>query len=242
MVNKKKPKKRTTSKKPKSPTFEDCIDVIDLEIKKRRSKWGLTALAWMDYDDVSQIIRIHIHKKWHLYDPSKNLLPWIRTIISNQLKNLIRNNYGNFMKPCARCAAAEGESGCTIYKTQCNDCPLFRNWERNKKSAYETKMPVPLENHFQEVYSISNSSSLNIEKTAGKIHLKMKENLKRNEWLIYKYLYIDNLSELETAKKMGYKTSEKNRSPGYKQIKNIKKKIIIKVKKVLENDEIDYIY
>ena len=88
MVDKKKPKKQTTSKKTKRPKFEDCIDVIDVEIAKRRSKWGLTALAWMDYDDVSQIIRIHIYKKWHLYDPSKNLLPWIRTIISNQLKNL----------------------------------------------------------------------------------------------------------------------------------------------------------
>ena len=36
------------------------------------------------------------------------------------------------------------------------------------------------------------------------------------------------LSEEETAKKIGYRTSEKNRSPGYKQIKNIKKAIISK--------------
>ena len=36
-----------------------------------------------------------------------------------------------------------------------------------------------------------------------------------------------------------YKTSEKNRVPGYKQIKNIKKSIIEKVKKVLDKGEID---
>ena len=32
----------------------------------------------------------------------------------------------------------------------------------------------------------------------------------------------------EVAKLMGYRTTEKNRTPGYKQIKNIKKSIINK--------------
>ena len=44
--------------------FEDFIEVIDREILKRKPKWNLKSLAWIDYDDVSQIIRIHIHKKW----------------------------------------------------------------------------------------------------------------------------------------------------------------------------------
>ena len=57
--------------------------------------------------------------------------------------------------------------------------------------------------------------------------------------MVYNYLYIENLDEEEVAKKMGYKTSEKNRQPGYKQIKNIKKNIVIKVKNLLNNDEID---
>ena len=47
------------------------------------------------------------------------------------------------------------------------------------------------------------------------------------------------MDELAVAKKMGYRTSEKNRSPGYKQIKNVKKKIIIKVKEILFGDELD---
>ena len=51
--------------------------------------------------------------------------------------------------------------------------------------------------------------------------------------------YIDHLSEEQAAKKMGYKTTEKNRSPGYKQIKNLKKSIITKVKKIIANDEVD---
>ena len=35
--------------------FEDCVDQINTEIAKRSNKWNLTALAWMDLDDVSQI-------------------------------------------------------------------------------------------------------------------------------------------------------------------------------------------
>ena len=46
----------------KKPRFEDFIEPIDKEIRKRKSKWNLTALSWMDFDDVSQILRIHIFK------------------------------------------------------------------------------------------------------------------------------------------------------------------------------------
>ena len=101
--------------KKKKPKFEDFIDQIDAEIRKRKSKWSLTALSWMDFDDVSQILRIHIFKKWHLYDTKKPLNPWINRIISNQIKNLIRNNYGNYCRPCLKCAAAEAGNLCYIY-------------------------------------------------------------------------------------------------------------------------------
>ena len=50
---------------------------------------------------------------------------------------------------------------------------------------------------------------------------------------------INNSSPNELAKIMGYRTTEKNRSPGYKQIKNIKKSIIKKVKKLLDKGDID---
>ncbi len=75
------------SSKPKRPRFEDCISVIDTEIIKRRSKWNLTILAWMDFEDVSQILRIHIYKKWEMYDPSKPLGHWINRIIPTKSKS-----------------------------------------------------------------------------------------------------------------------------------------------------------
>ena len=98
--NSEKSKKTQKPKKTEKPSFEDSIDVINVEINKRKGKWNLTVLAWMDFQDVSQILRIHIFKKWDLYDPEKPLAPWINRIISNQIKNLIRNNYGNYARPC----------------------------------------------------------------------------------------------------------------------------------------------
>lgn len=221
-------------------TFEDSINQINVEINKRRNKWNLTVLAWMDFDDVSQILRIHIHKKWDKYDQTKALSPWLNRIISNQIKNLLRNIYGNHCRPCLRCAAAEGEDGCRLYSKQCNDCPFYAHWEKSKKSAHDIKLPVSLEVHSQEVFNMSNDI-IDIEKTAANVHSKMEKILKPFEFKVYKCLYIDHLGEEETAKIMGYRTSEKGRTAGYKQLKNIKKSIITKVKKCLADGEIDIV-
>jgi len=223
------------------PTFEESIAFIDKEIIKRRGKWNLTSLHWMDYDDVSQIIRIHINDKWHLYDASKPLGPWVNRIISNQIKNLIRNNYGNFSRPCLKCEASRPNNGCDIYETQCAECPLYAKWEKTKKSAYEIKIPLALDDHIHEVKPITFEENINLQKFAENLHEEMRRKLKSNEWIVYKGLFVDNKSEEEVAKSMGFKSNEKNRAPGYKQIKNIRKKIIEKVKKCLEKDEVDYI-
>jgi len=222
----------------KQREFEDCIKDIDAEITKRRGKWSLSAISWMDYEDVSQILRIHIYKKWHLYDQKKPLAPWLNRIISNQIKNLIRNNYGNYARPCLKCAASEGGDLCTIYGKQDSTCPLFSNWENSKKIAHNIKIPVPLENHSQEVYNQS-ENKIDLNENIYRVHKKMQEILKPLEWKVYNYLYIENKSEEETARLMGYKTNEQNRSPGYKQIKNIKRVIIQKVKDNIDNGNID---
>ena len=218
--------------KKKKITFEESIDLIDTELQKRKNRWNLTSLSWMDYDDVSQIIRIHIYKKWDLYDQSKPLAPWLNRIISNQIKNIIRNNYGNYARPCLKCSASDGEEGCEIYVKQCVDCPLYEHWFKNKKRAHDTKLPVSLENHPQEIYN-KPSDSFDIEVEAMTLHNNMKKILKPIEWRVYNLLYIQNKTENEVAKAMGYVTSEKKRQPGYKQIKNIKKSIIKKVKQLI---------
>ena len=218
--------------------FEDRIKEIDSEIQKRKSKWKLTSITWMDFDDISQILRIHIYKKWDMYDDSKPLAPWLNRIITNQIKNLIRNNYGNYARPCLRCAASEGGDLCVIYEKQSSVCPLYAYWEKNKKIAHDIKVPVSLENHKQDISNLQNET-LDIEASFQKLNKILPKILKPIEWKIYENLYIKNLSEEEVAKLMGYKTSEKNRSPGYKQIKNIKKSIIIKVRRLIEAEDSD---
>lgn len=222
----------------KKPKFEDKIQEINSEILKRKSKWNLTAIAWMDFADVAQILRFHIYRKWHLYNNTKPLAPWVNRIISNQIKNLIRNNYSNYTRPCLKCAAAEPEDGCGIYGKQCDKCPLYANWVKSKKNAHDTKLTLSLENHAQEVHEIPNDN-FDIEQSVINTHKKMEQVLKPIEWKVYTYLYIENKNEEQVAKLMGYRTSEKNRMAGYKQIKNIKKAIITKVKKHLYNGDID---
>lgn len=226
--------------KKKKIDFEDSIGIISEEINKRKGKWTLTSITWMDFEDISQILKIHIFKKWHLYDQSKPLLPWLNRIISNQLKNLVRNNYTNYCKPCVRCAAAESESACSIYGTQDSRCPLYERWVAKKKSAYDVKMALPLENHKSEIDNRT-EESMNIENAIIKMHNKLKKTLKHNEWVVYEGFYIKNKPEQEIAKELNFKTSEKNRCPGYKQIKNIQKSIINKAKKILEKDDVDWI-
>lgn len=224
----------------KKPKFEDFIEQIDLEIRKRKSKWNLTALSWMDFDDVSQILRIHIFKKWHLYDTKKPLNPWINRIISNQIKNLIRNNYGNYCRPCLKCAAAEAGDLCYIYGKQSESCPLYANWVKTKKQAYNAKLPVSIHDHAHEL-NATVYTDMDIMGMMLKLNEKMEIVLKPAEWKIYKALYIDDMSEEDAATLMGYKTNEKNRVPGYKQIKNVKKSIIKKAKKILDDGEIEII-
>lgn len=222
----------------KKRKFEDCITEIDQEILKRKTKWSLTAINWMDYSDVSQILRIHIYKKWNMYNQSKPLAPWIGRIISNQIKNLIRNHYGSFSRPCLRCPAFEGGDSCGIYGTQNVKCGIYKKWFKSKKNALDIKIPVTIENHAQEIGSVKDEK-INIEKTLENLHEKMKKILKNNEWRFYELVYIQNKSYEEAAHAMGYKTTEEKRTAGYKQIKNLKQSIIQKAKKHLYNKDID---
>lgn len=225
-------------KKKSSPSFEESISIIDNEISKRRNKWNLSSLTWIDFDDVSQIIRIHIYKKWHLYNSKKPLAPWVNRIISNQIKNLIRNNYLNFIKPCAQCPEAEPDEGCKKFGKQCSSCPLFKEWERNKKHAYNLNMPVSFES-LENCIDTSYTDSIDIDKFKLDLDEKMKKFLKPLEWKLYEMLYIKKMTEKQAAKKMGYKSTEENRNPGYKQIKNMQKAIIKKIKINIHNGGID---
>ena len=51
-------------------------------------------------------------------------------------------------------------------------------------------------------------------------------------------LFIENKTEDEVARFLGYKTNESGRTAGYKQIKNMRKFFKEKVMKILKNKDI----
>lgn len=226
------------AKKKEVPKYEDYSSIIDTELNKRRKRYTLTAINWLNFDDVAQIIRLHIFKKIHLYDSSRPFLQWVNALISNQIRNLIRNNYSNYARPCLSCSFNQGANLCGLFGEQCNRCPLFAKWEKRKKDAYNTKLPVSLD-QIETGLPDTHDESLDILKASETIHEKMKKILKGNELILYTYLYIEGKDEDGLAAYMGFKTSESNRPQGYKSVANLKKSVMSKVKKMIYSDEID---
>ena len=206
-------------------TYEDKSDAIDNELKKRRPSWFLDSIAWFDFEDVCQIIRAHIYQKWDQWDQDRNLGPWVNKIISNQMKNILRNYYSNFVKPCATCPFSQGDDLCgfTPSKTQCGECPLYAKWEKTKKSAYNIKMAITLETESPQIFQLA-SSGFDIDLAEKKLHAEMKKTLANKQYYIYDLLFVQNKDEEDVARILGYKSNERGRKAGYKQIKNLKKK------------------
>jgi hypothetical protein len=66
----------------------------------------------------------------------------------------------------------------------------------------------------------------------------MKPHLSIRHFNAFKMLFINNCTEEEVAKYLGFKTNEKKRSAGYKQIKNLKKLFHEKAKQIISERDI----
>lgn len=233
--------------KTKKYTYEDKFETIDNEIRKRYYKWHLHALAWLDFDDVSQIIRAHIYKKWDQWDQLRPIEPWVNKIISNQLKNILRNNYSNFARPCISCKYNQSkEQGngqisnlCSLTASglQSDECPDYAKWYKTRKPAYDIKIPVSLETNPFDRYTVP-EDHYSIGGAVISLHLSMRRYLNDRHYVIYKMLFIDHVDEETVAKVLGYKSNEKGRKAGYKQIKNLKNLYKKVAKKICEETDI----
>jgi hypothetical protein len=219
--------------------FEDFSEIIDSSIKRQRAKWQLNAINWFDFDDVEQIIKIHIHKKWHMWDQERPLEPWIGRIISNQIRNLIRNHYGNYVKPCNGCQFSLGDNQCSATSSGIQDsqCKLYEKWESQKKAGLELKTTVSTESHMSEISSRQDDHFC-YESSIDKLNHHMKIELSENHYKAYIMLFFEEKTEEEVAKFMGYKTNEKKRKAGYRQVKNLKKIFQKKAEEIINNHDI----
>lgn len=222
-------------------TFEDKIDVINNEISKRRGRWRFSFVNDVDYDDVKQILLIHINKKWDQWDQERPLEKWVGTVIENQINNLIRNTFGKYAPPCYNCSySAEGDSCLhTPSGTKCSECPLYKKWSKTKQNGYNMKMAGSIDVElYSEKYEIP-SEQHQEETYFANFHKQIEPFLNDRLKKLYELLYIKGMDEDLAAIELGFKTSEKKRKPGYKQISNMKKEILEIVKKKLPTFDID---
>ncbi len=68
----------------------------------------------------------------------------------------------------------------------------------------------------------------------------MKQILNERLYEAYRYFYIEHLPDAEAAQKLGFKTKEKNRCPGYRQISNMKCEIFKIAKQVASEFDMEY--
>lgn len=224
-------------------SFEDKIDVINQEIIKRRGKWRLTALSYIDYDDISQILRIHIHEKWHLWDQTRPLEQWLNRLITHQIINLVRNHYGRVAPPCNGCPHNISEDTCSFTRssTKCSECPLFKKWEKKTRVGYNLKLAISTDSEdFVEPKSsaVAFEDNIDYDKSSDRLHHKMKEKLSKFQYKIYELLIIKNLSDKEVSRELNFKSSEKGRTPGYKHLYDMRNIFYEMAKKIIQEEDI----
>lgn len=223
----------------KNKTYEECYPIIDSVVSKFQSKWRLNAINWFDFEDVAQVIKTHIFKKWHMWDQTRPLEPWVSRIASHQIKNIVRNNYTNYVKPCMSCPYNMGDNICSLTKSKEQDssCKEYAKWAKSKRQGYGVKMPLAMENHQQEIDTFTDSG-VDFANSINKLNEFLKTELSQEHYTVYMMLFFENATDDDVAKFMKFKTTEKNRAAGYKQIKNIKKMLKEKVQSIIEKNDI----
>lgn len=213
----------------KNSSFEDNVDTICKVINQKKCKWSINCVNWLSWEDVVQILLIHIWKKWGHYNQEKQLEPWVAKIVTNQMFNLGRNVYYSNARPCLKCPENQGGDLCALFGKQCDDCPIHKKWTNTKKRAHDIRLPLTMENHQSEVFDIPDKN-LDIEKYIVLVHEQMKNLLTKRQYKVYEMLYIDGKTEKETNEKMGYKLL-KNKY-GYSRLKQINNIILSKIEEV----------
>ena len=221
-------------------SFEGRIGDIDDLLFRNRGIWHLDAISWMDYDDVCQHIRHHIYNKWDKWDQSRPFKPWCGELIRNQIRNIIRNNYGNFKRPCLGCPHYASENGCNLTKSGVQDesCDDFKKWFKGKKRKHDVKMPLSIEGRVLP-HSVKREDSFDFDSSAENLHHKVKVRLiNEKHKRIYHLLYVEEVGDAEIALEMGFSKEANSRTARYKQLDNLKKRFVEIAKEVLEEEDV----
>lgn len=232
---------------PAKQPFEDVAGFIQSEIAKRRHKWRMTNV--IEWDDVAQHLLVRAYNKYHLYNPDKSPLQhWLNTLISNALKNLLRDTLLKSCRPCLgngkdphRCTYNAGGNLCSWSGNptgiQCSACPAYKIWAEKKGNLYNISTPLSIENHSQEVNNLQ-SDFIDIGEKKKIIDSKIIALLCPREANLYTLLYIDHKTTEEVGKMLGYKKQKNSSTPGYQVILKFQKKVKKMARDIVENEDL----
>ena len=226
------------SEEDKILSFVDKAEAIAKVIESKRGFWKLNSLAYISYDDVAQIILHHIYKKFDQWDQTRPIENWVATIANNKIINLIRDHYGRVAPPCNDCPFNAGGNLCSFTKSgvRSSECQSYRKWEKKKKNGYEMKLATCLD----EAPQIAGDISFNFERGIEIINVEMKKKLNKRMYRAYQLLYVDKISDKEAVKRLGSLGTKKKSDNsdhhilGYKQLANIRKKLLLTAKSILK--------
>lgn len=223
----------------KKYTYEDKSEIIDEEIRKRYHSWKLNFLCWFDFEDAAQIIRSHIYVKWNKWDQSRPFENWVNVLITNQFINITKKYGKGILPPCINCQYNNGRDKdkylCkkTSSGYQSSECNMYDDWLKFRSEGKGKPVSLDL---ISETTLTSIEQEFPLDEALQRIHLCMKERLNDKHYFIYKMLFIDCIGEEQVAKILKFKSSEKNKKAGYRQIINLKNKYKYIVKEILKQN------
>jgi hypothetical protein len=145
-------------------SLEEGLVIFNEVLVLYRTRWTFAYYSW---EDVSQDIRFHFCKKFHLYDQNRPLKPWCARLIQSQIKNQLRNRYYIYQAPCLKCEYFLGDNQCKKYGEVCKKCPIYKKFVEQKGHAANINFPVSYET---VDYDTRQSFSCNAKDLCDTIH------------------------------------------------------------------------
>ncbi len=226
--------------------FEDISDELDTILRGKRGFWNLEAICHVSYDDICQIIRLHIHSKFNQWDQSLPFSGWAVEIVTNQIINLREQYYGKYAPPCRKCSEDLGSNLCAKTESgiKCSECPLFSKWEQKKEAAYRIVLAESADKSYYDEeegegrIKIEAAQSPDYFLASARLHELVMRGLNERMKKVYRLLYIESRSDDYVAKELGFLTNEKGKRPGYRSIWGMKRTLIARAKEVMKNTDI----